>query len=72
MGMWHSWIVNESDAAYETFVPFNNRKLFKMMLSIPEEERNSDELFIRVINNINPALMDIPVNKKCYKDKDQF
>lgn len=43
MGMWHSWIVNESDVAYETFVP-NNRKLLKMMLSIPEEERNSDEL----------------------------
>lgn len=64
MGMWHSWIVNESDVAYETFVPFNNRKLLKMMLSIPEEERYSDELFIRVINNINPDLMDIPVNKK--------
>lgn len=67
MGMWHSWLVNESDVAYETFVPFNNRKLLKMMLSIPEEERISDELFIEIINNVNPKLMNIPVNKKILK-----
>ena len=67
MGMWHSWLINESDVAYETFVPFNNRKLLTMMLSIPEEERIGDELFIEIINNVNPKLMDIPVNKKMLK-----
>lgn len=67
MGMWHSWLVNESDVAYETFVPFNNRKLLTMMLSIPEEERIGDELFIEIINNVNPKLMNIPVNKKILK-----
>lgn len=67
MGMWHSWLINESDVAYETFVPFNNRKLLTMMLSIPEEERIGDELFIEIINNVNPKLMDIPVNKKLLK-----
>lgn len=67
MGMWHSWLVNESDVAYETFVPFNNRKLLTMMLSIPEEERIGDELFIEIINNVNPKLMDIPVNRKVLK-----
>ena len=65
--MWHSWLINESDVAYETFVPFNNRKLLTMMLSIPEEERIGDELFIEIINNVNPKLMDIPVNKKLLK-----
>ena len=59
--------INESDVAYETFVPFNNRKLLTMMLSIPEEERIGDELFIEIINNVNPKLMDIPVNKKLLK-----
>lgn len=67
MGMWHSWLVNESDVAYETFVPFNNRKLLTMMLSIPEAERVGDELFIEIINNVNPKLMGIPVNKKILK-----
>src|SRR5699024_10073334 len=54
IGMLHSWLINESDVAYETFVPFNNRKLLTMMLSIPEEERIGDELFIEIINNVNP------------------
>ncbi|WP_246521275.1 hypothetical protein [Ornithinibacillus massiliensis] len=64
MPMWHSWIVNESDVAYETFVPYNNRVLLKMMLSAPFEIRGSGELFVRMINEMWPETLQFPVNKE--------
>ncbi|RIL49059.1 hypothetical protein BUY93_09485 [Mammaliicoccus fleurettii] len=67
MGLWHSWLVLESDTAFETFVPFNNRKLLKTMLSVPEEYRGNDELMIAVLKKTNSKLLDYPVNKKIIK-----
>lgn len=64
MAMWHSWLVLESDTAFETFVPFNNRKFLQTMLAIPEKYRENDELMVAILKNVNPDLLKFPVNKK--------
>lgn len=64
MGMWHSWIVNESDTAYETFVPYNNRALLKIMLSTPYDKRKTGDLFTDLIDIMWPELLKYPVNKE--------
>lgn len=67
MGMWHSWLVLESDSAFETFVPFNNRKILQTMLAVPEKNRENDDLMIGIIKKVNPNLLKYPVNKKLIK-----
>ncbi|MGM0853964.1 MAG: hypothetical protein ACQEWI_15355 [Bacillota bacterium] len=63
MPMWHSWILLESDVAYESFVPYNNRILLTKMLSAPYEERESGTLFTKMIHKVWPELLELPVNK---------
>ena len=63
MPMWHSWIVNEGETAFETFVPFNNRRLLKLMLSTDRKIRDSDELFIKILKKLDSELLKLPINK---------
>lgn len=64
MPIWHSWIVNEGDTAFETFVPFNNRKLLQMMLSTDRDLRDKDILFAKILEKLDPSLIKIPINNK--------
>lgn len=62
MSLWHSYIVLESDMAYETFILYNNRLLLTKMLSAPIDVRESNELFVRMISKTWPEVLDLPVN----------
>lgn len=62
MCLWHSWIVLESDMAYDTFILYNNRVLLSKMLSIPYEERRSGELFLKLIRKANHEVLKYPIN----------
>ncbi|WP_226619883.1 hypothetical protein [Cytobacillus firmus] len=69
MSLWHSYIVLESDMAYETYILYNNRALLTKMLSAPIEIRESNELFIRMIQKAWPEVLDLPVNGEMLNTK---
>lgn len=62
MGVWHQNIVQESDIAFETRVPFGSRKIVDLMLSTPLQDRRTGQLFVDLIRRRWPDLLDIPVN----------
>ncbi|WP_226618612.1 hypothetical protein [Cytobacillus firmus] len=66
MTLWHSLIVLESDMAYETHILYNNRVLLSKMLTAPYEVRESSELFIKMIRDTWPELLNLPINGKMY------
>src|SRR5699024_10917782 len=56
MGRWHSEVLNETDAAFDTFLPFNMRTIIDISLSFSLKERKSDYLFKELINRNYPIL----------------
>lgn len=64
MGTWLSQVLVESDPAFDTVILFNNRKVLKMLLSIPAEQRGKNTVFSHIINNFLPELKDWPINPK--------
>lgn len=61
---WISQAINEYDIAYETFNPYNNRKLFEIELSVPEKYRKGRRLdfHIKQIKNMWPEVLMLPIN----------
>lgn len=62
MGTWHQNIVQESDIAFETRVPFGSRRLIDRMLSAPLEDRRSGRFFVSMIRRLWPELLAVPIN----------
>ncbi|WP_254536806.1 hypothetical protein [Halomarina litorea] len=62
IGCWLSLWFLETSIAQEEISLFNNRYLLKKMLSVEYEHRRSNELFYRVIGELWPECLDIPVN----------
>src|SRR5699024_2890083 len=56
MGRWHSEILNETDAAFDTLLPFNVRAIIEVALSFSIPEQKSDYLFKELINRNHPIL----------------
>ncbi|MGW2673448.1 hypothetical protein OG312_00380 [Kocuria rhizophila] len=55
-GRWLSEIMNETDIAFETFVPLNVRLLLDITLSMNIQERQETLLFSELINRAKPIL----------------
>lgn len=62
MGSWLSTWLTDMDLSHETFVVYNNRTLLKKLLSVDESSRANDDLFYRLIQQLWPECLDIPVN----------
>src|SRR5699024_12596062 len=63
MGRWHAEIVNETDIAFQSFIPYNMRALIDISLSFPYEIRKSIQFFRNLINRNYPVL-----NFFCYNN----
>lgn len=50
MGRWFSEVLNETDAAFDTFLPFNMRAMIDISLSFSLSQRESDFVFRELIN----------------------
>ena len=56
MGRWHAEIVNETDIAFQSYIPYNMRALIDISLSFPYETRKSIKFFRDLINRNYPVL----------------
>ena len=56
MGKWHAELVNESDAAFETFVPISTREILELLLAFDDEERRDGYAVRELINRNDPVL----------------
>jgi len=61
---WITAAISECDIAYETFNPYNNRRLFCLELSVNERFRSGRRLdfHIRQIENMWPEVLMEPIN----------
>lgn len=50
MGVWHSQILLESDVAHDTFIPFNCRRILKLILSASASDKKNNTVFHRMIS----------------------
>lgn len=71
MGNWGSLTRNEQDLALEGFMPFNNRKLLMITLSLdPEYRKGPDYIFYRkIMEYLWPEVLEEPINPISPKDK---
>ena len=65
-GCWQAQNQLESDYHFEVFVPYNNRKILDLMLSLPSELRDKRNpiLYNRLIQNNWPELKSFEINPK--------
>ena len=66
MATWHGAAMVERDFYAEPFIPFNSRSIFEAMLGIPQELRDTSAVFHRMIEMVNPALLEMPINPKTW------
>ena len=64
MSAWQSLAMNERDFYGHSFVPFNSRSIFETMLGVSEKERYADATVYRMIEMVDPELLDLPINPK--------
>lgn len=62
MGRWFSEVFNETDAAFESVIPFNHRRIIDIALSFTEQERLDGLLFRELINKNAPFLNFFGIN----------
>lgn len=55
-GRWHAEVLNETDYAFETMLPFNMRTIIELSLSFGLSKRKNNFLFKELINNNLPIL----------------
>lgn len=66
MGTWHGPAMNERDFYAETFIPFNSRTIFELMLGINPTDRRNGAIFYRMIQMTAPDLLKLPINPKAW------
>lgn len=64
MGLWFGTSMLERDFYAEAFIPFNARVIFEALLGIEEPYREQATAFYRIIEMVEPALLDIPINPR--------
>lgn len=57
---WQNILCQEAEMATDVFIPFNNRKLIMMFLSLDPVLRKSAELHKRIVAYVCPSLRDVP------------
>lgn len=64
MGRWLSEIMNETDVAFDTFLPVGSRVMIEALLSAPEDIRESGADIRELINRNNPVLNFVGTNDR--------
>jgi hypothetical protein len=57
---WQSLLCQEAEMATDVFIPFNNRSLIKLFLSLPFDQRRSAILHREITISMLPQLRDVP------------
>lgn len=66
MSTWHGAGMVERDFYAEPFIPFNSRAIFETLLGVPHEDRKAAAVFYRMIEMVEPSLLDLPINPKTW------
>jgi len=66
MATWQGVAMSERDFYGEPFIPYNSRRVFEAMLGTPFESRRADEAALRMVEMVEPRLLDFPVNPKTW------
>jgi hypothetical protein len=71
MGRWQAEYQLELDLVQETYTPYNHRPLLELLLGTPERSRRGPgyELHRRMIERLDPSLLDVPVNPKPWRER---
>lgn len=64
IGAWHTEVLNETDSAFDTLLPFNHRALIEVASSFPLPIRRSEQIFKELINRNHPVLNFYGLNQK--------
>lgn len=64
MGKWHSEILNETDAAYDTLLPMSVREIYEIMMSFSDFERSSALPIKELINRNVPEFNFLGMNDR--------
>lgn len=62
MGMWHSQVVAESNAAFDSLSAYNCPRILKLMLMVSLEGRREKRLFRDLLKQHCPELYSVPIN----------
>jgi hypothetical protein len=62
MSVWQGPAMNERDFYSVPFIPFNARFVYETMLGVSEQQRYADEVVFRMIEMVDPALLELPIN----------
>lgn len=66
MSAWQAHAMNERDFYGVSFIPFNSRSIYESMLGVPEPQRYADETVYRMIEMVDPQLLELPVNPQVW------
>ncbi len=66
-GTWMTFILLESDVAFDTFEVFGCRAVMEKVLSVPVEQRLTSGLHREIINRLWPALLQWPINEPPFR-----
>ncbi|RJN32972.1 hypothetical protein [Nesterenkonia natronophila] len=64
---WNHAHIVESDVTFDTYQLFGSRKMIRLLLSVPELDRVQLTLFRRIIERMQPSLLDYPLNGKTWE-----
>jgi hypothetical protein len=62
MAAWHGVAMLERDFYAQAFIPFNARAIWEALLGVPYKDRVSATAFRKMVDMVNPRLMEIPIN----------
>ncbi len=63
MSSWNGLVITgEQQISYDIAIPYNNRILLQLMLSVPVEKRIEDALHKDIMRRMNPSISDCGIS----------
>lgn len=60
-GSWEMMAGTSLEVGHTISYPWNNRRLLDLMLSLPRDDRKTDEVHRKIIQTTNPDLLNVPI-----------
>lgn len=64
MSTWQGVAMGERDFYGDPFIPYNSRQIYEVLLGASFESRREDAAVLRMIEMVDPGLLELPVNPK--------
>lgn len=59
---WQNVLCAEAEMATDVFIPYNNRKLLQLMMSVPYEHRLKADIHLGVVDKLMPEYTSVPLS----------